>query len=72
MDDQGIRGARLQTLKGIAELVYSVLEDRAESGDSVPEAISERQYRGKFQVRVTPELHRRLVIEAVEENVSLN
>lgn len=72
MGDRGIRGDRLQGNKRIAELVYSVLEDRAESGDSVPKAISERQYRGKFQVRVTPELHRRLVIEAAEENVSLN
>jgi predicted HicB family RNase H-like nuclease len=63
---------RLQALEGITELVRSVVEDMKTNGESLPEPISERQYSGKFQVRVTPELHRRLVIEAAEENVSLN
>ncbi len=63
---------RLQALEGITELVRSVVEDMEGNGESVPEPISERQYSGKFQVRITPELHRRLVIEAAEENVSLN
>jgi len=63
---------QLQALGGITELVRSVVEDMKENGESLLEPISERQYSGKFQVRVTPELHRRLVIEAAEENVSLN
>ncbi len=42
------------------------------SGEKVPEPISERKYSGKFQVRITPELHRMLAIEAQEQNVSLN
>ena len=63
---------RLQALEGITELVRSVVEDMKENGESLLEPISERQYSGKFQVRITPELHRRLVIEAAEENVSLN
>ena len=42
------------------------------NGESIPEPISEKNYSGKFQVRITPELHRRLAIEAAEENVSLN
>ena len=53
---------RLQALEGITELVRSVVEDMKTNGESLPEPISERQYSGKFQVRVTPELHRRLVI----------
>ena len=63
---------QLQALGGITELVRSVVEDMKENGESLLEPISERQYSGKFQVRITPELHRRLVIEATEENVSLN
>ena len=63
---------RLLALEGITELVRSVVEDMTANRESVPEPISERQYSGKFQVRITPELHRRLVIEAAEENVSLN
>jgi len=63
---------QLQALGGITELVRSVVEDMKANGESLLEPISERQYSGKFQVRITPELHRRLVIEAAEENVSLN
>ena len=38
----------------------------------IPTPIAEKQYSGKFQVRITPELHRMLAIEAAEQNVSLN
>jgi predicted HicB family RNase H-like nuclease len=31
-----------------------------------------RQYSGKFVVRTSPALHGRLVIEAAEQNVSMN
>ena len=43
-----------------------------ENGEKVPEPISEKQYSGKFQVRITPERHRMPAIEAAEQNVSLN
>jgi predicted HicB family RNase H-like nuclease len=43
-----------------------------ENGEKVPEPISEKQYSGKFQVRIPPERHRMLAIEAAEQNVSLN
>ena len=36
------------------------------------EPIAEKKYSGKFMVRITPELHRMLAIEAAEQNVSLN
>nr|WP_246222642.1 toxin-antitoxin system HicB family antitoxin [Phytoactinopolyspora limicola] len=42
------------------------------NGEAVPEAIVERNYSGKFQVRVAPETHRQLVIEAAEKGVSLS
>lgn len=38
----------------------------------VPESLTDRRYSGKFVVRVSPELHARLVVEAAEQNVSLN
>ena len=41
-------------------------------GESVPELISQRRYSGKFMVRVPPEVHRKLAIEAAEEDISLN
>lgn len=58
--------------EGIRELAADTVEDMLESGEEPPRPIAERDYSGKFQVRVPPELHRRLVIEAAEQNVSLN
>jgi hypothetical protein len=52
--------------------VKDIVADMKANGESIPEPISEKSYSGKFQVRITPELHRRLAIEAAEENVSLN
>jgi predicted HicB family RNase H-like nuclease len=42
------------------------------AGESPPVPIADRGYSGRFQVRITPELHRRLAIRAAEANVSLN
>jgi predicted HicB family RNase H-like nuclease len=63
---------RIAALEGITNLVKDVVADMEASGEKVPEPISERKYSGKFQVRITPELHRMLAIEAQEQNVSLN
>lgn len=58
--------------RGIRQLVSDVFEDMKETGETPPEPIAERQFSGKFQVRVPPELHRQLALEAAEQNVSLN
>lgn len=63
---------RYAALEGITDLVKDVVADMEASGEKVPEPIAERSYSGKFQVRTTPELHRKLAMEAAEENVSLN
>lgn len=63
---------RYAALEGITKLIKDVVTDMEANGEKVPEPISEKSYSGKFQVRITPELHRRLAIEAAEENVSLN
>jgi hypothetical protein len=59
-------------LHGIRDLVADVVVDMTASGEPVPEPLGERHYSGKFQTRVTPELHRQLAIEAAEAHVSLN
>lgn len=58
--------------KGIRELVAEVLKDMEQQKEPIPEAISTKQFSGKFIVRVPPELHRELVLEAKEAKVSLN
>ena len=57
---------------GIRSLVAAVLEDMTESGETPPEAIGDRSYSGRFQVRIPPEAHRQLALEAAEQQVSLN
>jgi predicted HicB family RNase H-like nuclease len=61
-----------KALRGIRKVVAAVVADMRADGESVPEPISQRRYSGKFMVRVPPEVHRRLALEAAEEDVSLN
>ncbi|MBN1507493.1 MAG: type II toxin-antitoxin system HicB family antitoxin [Sedimentisphaerales bacterium] len=61
-----------KALRGIRRVVAQVVKDMRSNGESVPEPISRRCYSGKFVVRVPPEVHRRLALEAAEEDISLN
>jgi predicted HicB family RNase H-like nuclease len=61
-----------EALAGITSLVADVVSDMHASGEHPPQPFSDRIYSGRFQVRITPELHRRLAIRAAEANVSLN
>lgn len=61
-----------QALKGIRSVVKDCIEDMATNGEEVPRPIAIRQYSGKFIVRIPPEVHRHLAIEAAESGVSLN
>jgi predicted HicB family RNase H-like nuclease len=61
-----------KALNGIRNVVAEVVEDLKESGEPVPEPLATKKFSGHFTVRVTPELHRQLVIEAAESHVSLN
>lgn len=57
---------------GIQRLAADMVDDMARSGETPPEPIADRPYSGKFQVRIPPETHRQLAIEAAEQHVSLN
>ena len=59
-------------LAGIRQVVADVIEDLKATGEEVPEPISVKSFSGKFMVRVQPDLHRRLALEAAEAGVSLN
>ena len=59
-------------LKGIRRVVGEVVADLDAQNEPVPEPMAIRHYSGKFMVRVPPELHRDLVLEAAESGVSLN
>lgn len=57
---------------GIRALVADVLEDMMDDDETPPVAIADRSYSGKFMVRLAPEAHRHLALEAAEQQVSLN
>lgn len=58
--------------KGIRRVVAEVVADLSARGEAVPEPLATRRYSGKFMIRVPPDLHRRLVLEAAEAGISLN
>ena len=59
-------------LQGIRQLVADVVADLQTNGEAVPEPLAAKKYSGRFIVRVPPELHRQLALEAAESGVSLN
>lgn len=59
-------------LKGIRQVVAQVVADMEAGGESVPEPIAVKKYSGKFMLRIPPELHRHLALEAAESGISLN
>lgn len=59
-------------LKGIRKLVDEVISDMLSNEESVPEPIATKHFSGKFMVRVPPDVHRELAIQAAEAGVSLN
>lgn len=61
-----------KALQGLIDLVAEVVSDLEDSGELIPEPISERRFSGKFNVRVPESLHRELALKAAEEGVSLN
>ncbi|GIK56664.1 MAG: hypothetical protein BroJett015_23270 [Chloroflexota bacterium] len=61
-----------EALQGIRQVVAEVVTDMTANNEAVPEPLALRPYSGKFMVRIPPELHRQLAIEAAESGVSLN
>ena len=59
-------------LRGIRRVVADVVADMQMSGESVPEPLATRKFSGKFMIRIPPDVHRDLSIEASEAGVSLN
>jgi predicted HicB family RNase H-like nuclease len=61
-----------EALKGIRQVVAGVITDMETNGETPPEPISTKKYSGHFMVRIPPELHRHLALEAAEAGISLN
>ena len=64
--------AHESALKGIRKIVAEIIKDMAENGEEIPQPFANKNYSGKFMVRVPPEVHRNLAIQAAESGVSIN
>lgn len=61
-----------KALAGIRRVVGEVVSDMQSAGEPVPHALAEKQYSGRFMVRVPSLVHRALATEAAEQGVSIN
>lgn len=59
-------------LKGIRKIVSEAVADMTASGEAVPTPLADRHYSGEFRVRIPPEVHRALALQAAEQQISLN
>jgi len=59
-------------LVGIRQLVKEVARDMEATGEPIPTPLAEKRYSGQFRVRIPPDVHRSLALQAAEQGVSLN
>ncbi len=59
-------------LAGIRQTVRTAVRDMEESGEPVPAPLAVKRFSGEFRVRIPPEVHRSLALQAAEQGVSLN
>ena len=59
-------------LEGIRSVVSEIVMDMKKHKENVPQPIATKNYSGKFMVRLPPEIHRNLAIQAAESGVSIN
>ncbi|NOS88544.1 MAG: toxin-antitoxin system HicB family antitoxin [Methylococcaceae bacterium] len=59
-------------LAGIRQMVAEAVADMQASGELIPVPLAEKHYSGEFRVRIPPEVHRALAMQAAEQGISLN
>lgn len=59
-------------LEGIRSLVWDTVREMDDAGEPVPTPLAVKRYSGQFRVRIPPQVHRTLALEAAEQGVSLN
>ena len=61
-----------EALAGVRAVIADVISDMRSTGELIPEPLATKRFSGRFMVRIPPEVHRRLVVEATEAGISLN
>ena len=61
-----------EALKEIEFVVAESIRWMIEDGETVPEPLGARRFKGTITLRVPPDVHRRLAILSAEQGVSIN
>ena len=61
-----------KALQGVRKLVRESVADMRNNHEEAPEPIATKAFSGKFMVRIPPQVHRTLAIQAAESGISLN
>ena len=67
-----LAGKPEDALRGMRKIIEEVLLDMEQRGEKIPESYSSKKYSGKVMLRMAPEVHRQLSVEAAEAQISLN
>ena len=67
-----IAGSRGGALAGLTSVVEEVLQDMLAEGEEIPAPWDERTFSGKFNLRLGPDLHKKVALEAAERYESMN
>ncbi|MEF9925971.1 MAG: toxin-antitoxin system HicB family antitoxin [Raoultibacter sp.] len=63
---------QISALSGMVDLVDFVLQDMQKNKEEAPVPLTKRHFSGKISLRITPEQHQRIALEAAQQAVSIN
>jgi predicted HicB family RNase H-like nuclease len=63
---------REKALSGLTSVIEEVLRDMIEQGEDIPVPWDEREFSGKFNLRLGADLHKKIALEAAERRESMN
>lgn len=64
--------SRDKALKGLTSLLEEALAEMLKKNEVIPEPLGERKFSGKLNLRLGPELHKKIALESAEQNESIN
>ena len=63
---------RESALKGLTSVVEEVMQDMLTEGEEIPRPWDERTFSGKLNLRLGPDLHKKIALDAAERQESIN
>lgn len=61
-----------EALKEAQEVVRASVQSLEEDGEPVPQPVATREYKGKIALRIAPDTHRLVALQAAEAGLSIN